>query len=127
MSLIQMNVEQMRAKAIKNQKDKIQEQKDYQAKVDSMSKHSVGGLFDLRSIKKAQSTKDIQERFYDQDRVTEKFESFLGHHGLYKVRNIIEDKIKKTNGGDLTVYGMEDEIKYLDDVLTEKENNLSKK
>ena len=40
---------------------------------------------------------------------------------------IIEDKIKKTNGGDLTVYGMEDEIKYLDDVLTEKENHLSKK
>ena len=41
MSLIQMNVEQMRVKALKNQQDRIQEQKDYQTKVDSMSKHSV--------------------------------------------------------------------------------------
>ena len=127
MSLIPMNVEQMRRKALENSQAKLKQQKDFKNQVDNMSRHDVGGLFDLRSIKKAQSTKDIQERFYDQDRVTEKFESFLGHHGLYKVRNIIEDKIKKTNGGDLTVYGMEDEIKYLDDVLTEKENNLSKK
>ena len=29
MSLIQMNVEQMRAKALKNQQDRIQGQKDY--------------------------------------------------------------------------------------------------
>jgi len=126
MEFTRMNAEQMRRKAIQNSKEKEQQSKDYQNQIDNMSKHNVGGLFDLKSIKKAQSTKVIQERFYDQDRVNKKFESFLGHHGLYKVRGIIEDKIKKTNGGDLTVYGMEDEIKYLDDVLTEKENHLSK-
>ena len=102
MSLIPMNVEQLRRQAIKNQQDKLEEQKNYQKKIDSMSRYNVGGMFDLRSIKNAQSTKVIQEKYYDQDRVTEKFESFLTHHGLYKVRNIIEDKVKKSNGGDVT-------------------------
>jgi len=125
MSLIPMYVEQLRRQALKNQQDKIEDQKRYQTKVDSMSKSNVGEMFNLRSIKNAQSKKVIQEKYYDQDRVTEKFESFLGHHGLYKVRGIIEDKIKKSNDGDLSVFGMEEEIKYLDDVLTEKENQLS--
>jgi len=126
MTLIPMNTEQLRRQAIKNAQKKLEEQKNYQAKVEQMSKHNVGGYFDLRTIKNSKSTKMINEKYYDKERIEEKFESFLGYHGLYKVRNIIEERVRKVNGGDLTVFGIEEEMKYLDDVLNEKEKMFQK-
>ena len=73
MEFTRMNVGQMRRQAMERTQVKEQQSKDYQNQIDNMSKHNVGGLFDLKSIKKAQSTKVIQERFYDQDRVNKKF------------------------------------------------------
>jgi len=126
MSLIPMNIEQLRRKAIKNAEDRREQEQQYQAKVEQLSKHNVGGYFDLRTIKNSKSTKMINEKYYDKERIEEKFESFLGYHGLYKVRNIIEERVRKVNGGDLTVFGIEEEMKYLDDVLNEKEKMFQK-
>jgi len=126
MSLISMNTEQLRRKAIKNAEDRREQEQQYQAKVEQLSKHNVGGYFDLRTIKNSKSTKMINEKYYDKERIEEKFESFLGYHGLYKVRNIIEERVRKVNGGDLTVFGIEEEMKYLDDVLNEKEKMFQK-
>ena len=126
MSLIPMNTEQLRRQAIKNAEDRREQERQYQAKVEQLSKHNVGGYFDLRTIKNSKSTKMINEKYYDKERIEEKFESFLGYHGLYKVRNIIEERVRKVNGGDLTVFGIEEEMKYLDDVLNEKEKMFQK-
>jgi len=126
MSLIPMNIEQLRRKAIKNAEDRREQEQQYQAKVEQLSKHNVGGYFDLRTIKNSKSTKMINEKYYDKERIEEKFESFLGYHGLFKVRNIIEERVRKVNGGDLTVFGIEEEMKYLDDVLNEKEKMFQK-
>jgi len=126
MSLIPMNTEQLRRKAIKNAEDRREQERQYQAKVEQLSKHNVGGYFDLRTIKNSKSTKMINEKYYDKERIEEKFESFLGYHGLFKVKNIIEDRVRKVNGGDLTVFGIEEEMKYLDDVLNEKEKMFQK-
>jgi hypothetical protein len=126
MSLIPMNTEQLRRKAIKNAEDRREQEQQYQAKVEQLSKHNVGGYFDLRTIKNSKSTKMINEKYYDKERIEEKFESFLGYHGLFKVRNIIEERVRKVNGGDLTVFGIEEEMKYLDDVLNEKEKMFQK-
>ena len=126
MSLIPINTEQLRRKAIKNAEDRREQEQQYQAKVEQLSKHNVGGYFDLRTIKNSKSTKMINEKYYDKERIEEKFESFLGYHGLYKVRNIIEERVRKVNGGDLTVFGIEEEMKYLDDVLNEKEKMFQK-
>jgi len=49
-----MNAEQMRRKAMKNAEDKLQHQKDYQAKIDSMSRTNVSNPYDIRSILKSQ-------------------------------------------------------------------------
>jgi len=126
MTLIPMNTEQLRRQAIKNAEDRREQERQYQAKVEQLSKHNVGGYFDLRTIKNSKSTKMINEKYYDKERIEEKFESFLGYHGLYKVRNIIEERVRKVNGGDLTVFGIEEEMKYLDDVLNEKEKMFQK-
>ena len=53
MSLIPMNVEQMRRKALENSKAKLQQQKDFKNQVEQMSRHNVGGLYDIRAIKKS--------------------------------------------------------------------------
>jgi len=43
MSLIPMNTEQLRRQAIKNAEDRREQERQYQAKVEQMSKHNVGG------------------------------------------------------------------------------------
>ena len=53
MSLIPMNVEQMRRKALENSQAKLKQQKDFKNQVDSMSRHDVGGLYDVRQIMKS--------------------------------------------------------------------------
>ena len=57
MSLIPMNVEQMRRKALENSKAKLQQQKDFKNQVDNMSRHDVGGLYDVRQIMKSKQFK----------------------------------------------------------------------
>ena len=52
-----MNVEQMRRKALENSKAKQQQQKDFENQVYQMSKHNVGGLYDVRQIKKSKQFK----------------------------------------------------------------------
>ena len=72
MSLIQMNAEQMRRKAIENAKAKQQQQTDFKNKVDSMSRHDVGSLYDVRAIMKSKQFKE-QKNFYDNHQAEEEF------------------------------------------------------
>ena len=58
MSLIPMNVEQMRRKALENSKAKLQQQKDFKNQVDTMSRHDVGNLYDVRAIMKSKQFKE---------------------------------------------------------------------
>ena len=53
MTLIRKGIEQIRREGIENAQAKIKQQEEYQAKVDSMSKHNVGGLYDVRAILKS--------------------------------------------------------------------------
>ena len=61
--LIRMNVDQMRQVAIKNNELREQQEKNYQAKVEQMSKHNVGGLYDIRAIKKSKAFQEQKEYF----------------------------------------------------------------
>ena len=103
MSLIQMNAEQMRRKALKNQQDKIQQQKDYQAKVDSMSKHSVGNLYDVRAILKSQQFKE-QSNHYNVEQALSELEDLLQSNRLYKFKDMTTAFIKKVTGRDYDSY-----------------------
>ena len=58
MSLIPMNVEQMRRKAIENAKAKQQKQKDFENQVNQMSRHNVGSNLDVREIIKSKQFKE---------------------------------------------------------------------
>ncbi len=66
MTLIRRGLEQIRREGMANAQQKIKEQSNYQAKVDTLSKHNVGGLYDLREIKKSNQFKE-QRNYYDID------------------------------------------------------------
>ncbi len=52
MALIPMNVEQLRREGLKNAQKKRNAEKAFEAQVQALSRHSVGGLYDIREIKK---------------------------------------------------------------------------
>jgi poly(3-hydroxyalkanoate) synthetase len=81
MSLILMNAEQLRRVAIKNAEQKLEEQKNFQTKVEQMSKHNVGGLYDIRAIKKSKAFKE-QKEYFDIEKVQREFEDMLTYNRL---------------------------------------------
>ena len=93
MSLIPMNTEQLRRVAIKNAEDRREQERQYQAKVEQMSKHNVGGLYDIRAIKKSNQFKE-QKVYFDTDKVTAEFEDMLTYNRLITKKQNFLDHLK---------------------------------
>ena len=90
MTLIPMNTEQLRRQAIKNAEDRREQERQYQAKVKQMSKHNVGGLYDIRAIKKSNQFKE-QKVYFDTEKVNAEFEDMLTYNRLItKKQNFLE-------------------------------------
>ena len=93
MSLIPMNTEQLRRAAIKNAEDRREQERQYQAKVEQMSKHNVGGLYDIRAIKKSNQFKE-QKDYFDTDKVTAEFEDMMTYNRLITKKQNFLDHLK---------------------------------
>jgi len=116
MSLIQMNAEQMRRQAMKNAEDKIQQQKDYQAKIDSMSRSNVGGLLDVRAIVKSQQFKE-QQNHYSTEQAINELEDLLSANRLFKFKQDTLDFIKTITGKDYDSYTVRETGKFMSDLI----------
>ena len=116
MSLIQMNAEQMRRQAMKNAEDKIQQQKDYQAKIDSMSRSNVGGLLDVRAILKSQQFKE-QKNHYSTEQAMNELEDLLSANRLYKFKQETLDFIMTITGKDYDSYNIRETGKFMSDLI----------
>ena len=97
MSLIPMNVEQMRRKAIENAKAKQQKQKDFENQVNQMSRHNVGSNLDVREIIKSKQFKE-QKNYYDPHQAEQEFRDMFQSYGLYSDADGWLDYLKKTRG-----------------------------
>ena len=95
--LIHRNLEQMRAQAIKEAQERKEHQNNFQTRVDNLSKHNVGGLYDIRSIKKSTQLKE-QKNFYDVRVAEEELENLLQTNQLYTMKYEIMNFIKKITG-----------------------------
>lgn len=96
--LIPRNVEQMRRQAIKDAQEKKDAEVNYQNTVDNLSKHNVGGLYDIRSIKKSTQFKE-QKNFYDVRVAEEELENLLQSHQVFEMKDEIMSYIKKITAG----------------------------
>ena len=118
MSLIQMNAEQMRRKAIENAKAKQQQQTDFKNKVDSMSRHDVGGLYDVRAIMKSQQFKE-QKNHYNLEQARSELEDLLQANRLYKFTHDTEEFIKKISGREADSYTIRETGKFISELINE--------
>ena len=116
MSLIPMNVEQMRRQAMKNAEDKIQHQKDYQTKVDSMSRTNVGNPYDIRSIMKSQQFKE-QKNHYSVQQAEAELEDLLQVNRLYEFKQLTYEYIKKVSGNDPDSFNIRETGKFISEII----------
>jgi poly(3-hydroxyalkanoate) synthetase len=119
MTLIRRGLEQIRREGMANAQQKIKEQSNYQAKVDTLSKHNVGGLYDLREIKKSNQFKE-QRNYYDIDQALTEFADMLQSNQLIKHKNKYLEYLKTSGKDDYDSF----QTRTLGKVLSEVINDI---
>ena len=118
MTLIRKGIEQIRRQGLANAQAKIKQQEDYQAKVDSMSKHSVGGLYDVRTIMKSKQFKE-QKNHYSTEMAMSELEDLLSANRLYKFKQATLDYIMKVTGRDYDSFNIRETGKFISELINE--------
>ena len=118
MSLIPMNAEQLRRVAMKNAQQKLEEQKNFQTKVEQMSKHNVGGLYDIRAIKKSKAFKEQQE-YFDIKKVEAEFEDMLTYNRLISKKSNFLEHLKSLGHSSSDAHSLRLWSRIIDEVVGE--------
>ena len=116
MTLIPMNTEQLRRQAIKNAEDRREQERQYQAKVEQMSKHNVGGLYDIRAIKKSNQFKE-QKVYFDTDKVNAEFEDMLTYNRLITKKQNFLDHLKSLGHSATDAHSMRLWTRIVDEII----------
>ena len=78
----------------------------------------------INHIKKSSLLKVVKENYYDIKLLENEFEDFLEHHQMFMKKEAIERHIKDKNKQDINQFILRKEMKYLDELLTHKEEQL---
>ena len=116
--LIRMSAEQMRRKGLENAELKRQREKEYNMKVEQMSKHNVGGLYDIRAIKKSKQFEQ-QKNHYNIEQARSQLEDLLQANRLYKFSLETEDFIKRISGREADSYTIRETGKFISELINE--------
>ena len=116
--LIRMSAEQMRRKGLENAELKRQREKEYNMKVEQMSKHNVGGLYDIRAIKKSKQFEQ-QKNHYNIEQARSEVQDLLQSNRLYKISLETEDFIKRISGREADSYTIRETGKFISDLVNE--------
>ena len=116
--LVRMNAEQMRRKGIENAEAKRQKEKDYITQMEQMSKHDVGGLYDIRAIAKSKQFKE-QKNHYDVSQALTELEDLFQRNRLHNFKDITTGFIKKVTGRDYDSYTVRETGKFISELINE--------
>ena len=116
MSLIPMNTEQLRRQAIKNAEDRREQERQFQAKVEQMSKHNVGGLYDIRAIKKSNQFKE-QKVYFDTEKVNAEFEDMMTYNRLITKKQNFLDHLKSLGHSTTDAHSMRLWTRIVDEMI----------
>ena len=118
MALIRRNVDQLRQEGMKNAQKKVDNAKTFEAKVEALSKHSVGGLYDLREIKNSAELKQTRN-FLDSDQAKEELQMLLNRFGLHTFERQIMEFVHTISGQEPTSYTIRKSAEFIDSLLTQ--------
>jgi len=118
MTLIRRGLEQIRREGMANAQQRIKEQTTYQTKVDALSKHNVGGLYDLREIKKSNQFKE-QKNYYDIDQALTEFADMLQSNQLIKHKSKYLEYLKTSGRDDFDSFQIRTLGKFLSEVIND--------
>ena len=116
--LIRMSAEQMRRKGLENAELKRQREKEYNMKIEQMSKHNVGGLYDIRAIKKSKQFEQ-QKNHYNIEQARSELEDLLQANRLYKFSFETEEFIKRISGRESDSYTIRETGKFISELINE--------
>ena len=116
MTLIPMNTEQLRRVAIKNAEDRREQERQYKAKVEQMSKHNVGGLYDIRAIKKSNQFKE-QKVYFDTEKVNAEFEDMMTYNRLITKKQNFLDHLKSLGHSSTDAHSMRLWTRIVDEII----------
>ena len=115
-----LNLEKLRNDTIKKL-EKEKQTKETQEKL-QQQKYDYENYLNISHIKNSKQFKDMKEEYYDHDLLEKEFQDFLQHQQLYTSKQIIEDHIKdKSVQKDLVPFILRKEMKYLDEILTNRD------
>ena len=118
MELVRKGIEQLRREGLANAQKKVDNAKTFEAKVEALSKHSVGGLYDLREIKNSAELKQTRN-FLDSDQAQEELQMLLSRFGLHGFEAQVNEFVKTISGQEPTSYTTRKTAEFIDSVLTE--------
>ena len=126
--ILQRGIEAIRREAMAKTQAKLKEQTNYQSKVDAMSKHNVGGMYDLRAIAKSKQFKE-QQNYFDDEKAEKEVNDFLHSENLYKFGDYVRSFIKELTGKNATSYEYRVTGKFLSHFANELKvvNNIKTK
>ena len=116
--LIRMSAEQMRRKGMLNAEQRRKREQEYNMKVEQMSKHNVGGLYDIRAIKKSKQFEQ-QKNHYNIEQARSELEDLLQANRLYKFSFETEEFIKRISGREADSYTIRETGKFISDLVNE--------
>jgi len=116
MTLIPMNTEQLRRQAIKNAEDRREQERQYQAKVEQMSKHNVGGNLDIREIMKSNQFKE-QKVYFDTEKVNAEFEDMMTYNRLITKKQNFLDHLKSLGHSTTDAHSMRLWTRIVDEII----------
>ena len=93
--ILQRGIEAIRREAMAKTQQKLKEQKHFQSKVDALSKHNVGSIYDVRAIAKSRQFKE-QDNHYSTEMAMTEFETMLSQESVIQHKQKYLDYLKTT-------------------------------
>ena len=93
--ILQRGIEAIRREAMRKTQEKLKEQKHFQSKVDAMSKHDVGSIYDVRAIAKSKQFKE-QDNHYSTEMAMTELETLLSKESIIQHKQKYLDYLKTT-------------------------------